>query len=77
MKELVRYLTQQLVKHVDSVQIGESRDEEDRLVITVKVAPEDMGRIIGKNGKTAKAIRQLVAAKAAHENCRATVEILE
>ncbi|HPO08324.1 MAG TPA: KH domain-containing protein [bacterium] len=36
-----------------------------------------MGRIIGKNGKTAKAIRQLVAAKAFQENIRATVEILE
>ncbi len=77
MKELVRYLTYQLVKNVDSVQITESRDVEDRLVITVKVAPEDMGRIIGKSGKTAQAIRQLVAAKAAHENRRAIVEITE
>jgi predicted RNA-binding protein YlqC (UPF0109 family) len=77
MKELVRYLAHQLVKDVDRVEIGETRDEEDRVVITVKVAPEDMGRIIGKNGKTAKAIRQLVTAKAAHENCRATVEIVD
>ncbi len=77
MKELVRYLTQQLVTKVDDIEIDETRDEEDRVVITVKVAPEDMGRIIGKNGKTAKAIRQLVSAKAQAENQRATVEILE
>ena len=77
MKELVRYLTEQLVNNVDGIKIDENRDEEDRLVVQVKVAQEDMGRIIGKNGKTAKAIRQLVAAKAARDNCRATVEILE
>ncbi|HPA44409.1 MAG TPA: KH domain-containing protein [bacterium] len=77
MKDLVRYLTEQLVTKLDEVEITETHDEEDRLVIRVKVAQEDMGRIIGKNGKTAKAIRQLVAAKAFQENIRATVEILE
>jgi hypothetical protein len=77
MKDLVRYLTEQLVTKLDEVEITETRDEQGCLVIRIKVAQEDMGRIIGKNGKTAKAIRQLVAAKASQENIRATVEILE
>ncbi len=76
MKNLVLYLTQQLVNDIDNVEVVEHRDD-DRVVITVKVASDDMGRIIGKNGKTAKAIRQLVAVKAARENCRATVEIVD
>jgi predicted RNA-binding protein YlqC (UPF0109 family) len=76
MKELVRYLAETLVSHPDAVEIIES-ESDGASVIELKVAKEDLGRIIGKQGRTAKSIRTLLNAAASRENRRVTLEIVE
>lgn len=77
MKDLLIYLTKSLVKFPDDVLVMEKELEDGSLELSLKVNPEDMGRIIGRNGKTARAIRQLVSAKGALVNKRTQVEIKE
>ena len=76
MKELVRYLAKSLVSNPDAVEIKES-ESDGASVIEIKVAKEDLGRIIGKQGRTAKAIRILVNAAASRDNRRVALEIVE
>ncbi|EGK13458.1 KH domain protein [Desmospora sp. 8437] len=75
MKELVEVIARALVDHPDAVRVRETEDE-DRLVLQLSVAPEDMGKVIGKQGRIAKAIRTVVGAAAVREQKRVTVEIL-
>ena len=76
MKELVEVLAQALVDQPESVQVTR-RDEEDAVFIELRVAPEDMGKVIGKQGRIAKAIRTVVKAAAAREeNKKVIVDIL-
>ncbi|MFD1394682.1 KH domain-containing protein [Kroppenstedtia eburnea] len=75
MKELVEVIARALVDHPDAVRVRETEDE-DRLVLQISVAPEDMGKVIGKQGRIAKAIRTVVGAAAVREQKRVTVEIL-
>ncbi len=63
MKELVEYLAKALVENPDQVVVTQ-REEEDTIVIELRVAPEDMGKVIGKQGRIAKSIRALVKAAA-------------
>ena len=73
MEELVSYIVESLTGNSDfSVSIS----EEDRL-ITITLSPDDIGRVIGRGGKTAKAIRLIVKAAAAKRNKRYDVEIRE
>ena len=76
MKELVRYLAKSLVSNPDAVEIKES-ESDGASVIEIKVAKEDLGRIIGKQGRTAKAIRILLNAAASRDNRRVVLEIVE
>lgn len=76
MKELVRYLAESLVSHPDAIEIKESEND-GATVIELKVAKEDLGRIIGKQGRTAKSIRTLLNAAASRDNRRITLEIVE
>lgn len=76
MKELARYLAESLVTQPDAVEIKESEND-GASVIELKVAREDLGRIIGKQGRTAKSIRTLLNAAASRENRRVTLEIVE
>ena len=76
MKELVRYLAKSLVSNPDAVEIKET-DNDGGSVIELKVAKEDLGRIIGKQGRTAKSIRTLVNAAASRNNRRVVLEIVE
>ena len=76
MKELVRYLAKSLVSNPDAVEIKET-DNEGGSVIELKVAKEDLGRIIGKQGRTAKSIRTLLNAAASRDNRRIVLEIVE
>lgn len=76
MKELVQYLARSLVSNPDAVKINESENN-GIAVIELKVAKEDLGRIIGKQGRTAKSIRTLLNAVAARDNRRVNLEILE
>ncbi len=76
MKDLLQYLAKSLVSRPDSVEIKETTND-DTSVFEVKVAKEDLGRIIGKQGRTAKSIRTLLNAAAAVGNRKVVLEIVE
>ena len=75
--ELLAYLTRSLVAHPDEVVIL-TEEEGDSTVLKVQVNPQDLGRLIGRGGKTAKALRELVGkAAACHKEGKVQVVILE
>ena len=75
MKELVEIIARALVENPSAVQVAE-REEEGEIKIDLRVAQEDMGRVIGKQGRIAKAIRTVVKAAAVRKNImRITVDI--
>lgn len=74
MKELVRMIAQSLVANPEEVVVTETETEEGTTVI-LQVAPDDMGKVIGKKGRTAKAIRTVVNAAASKEDKHVMVEI--
>jgi len=74
--ELVAFIARSLVDNPDQVEVREVTGEQTA-VLELKVAPEDLGKIIGKQGKTAKAIRTILSASAAKMRRRAVLEILE
>ena len=76
MKDFIELISKKLVEHPDDVQVRQI-DREDEQVYELRVNPEDMGRVIGKNGSVAKAVRTLIAAAAAKQQVRATLEIVE
>ena len=76
MKELVEIIAKSLVVYPDQVVVTESEDENGTL-IELRVAPEDMGKVIGKQGRIAKALRTVVKAAATMNNKRVTVDILQ
>ena len=76
LKELVSYIAKSLVDNPDKVEVIEVAGEQTS-VLELKVAQEDLGKIIGKQGKTAKAIRIILSAAAAKIRKRAVLEILE
>ncbi len=76
MKELVEVLAKHLVNHPDQVQVKETMGD-TASVIELRVAVEDLGRIIGKQGRTAKSIRTLVNAAASRINRKVVLEIIE
>lgn len=75
MSELVRYIAQNLVDQPDQVTV-QSREEDDSLTYELRVAQEDLGKVIGKQGRTAKAIRAVMAASQTDDH-RARLEIVE
>jgi uncharacterized protein len=76
MKELVQYLARALVNNPDAVEVKET-EQEAASVLELKVAKEDLGRIIGKQGRTAKSIRTLLNAAASRTNRKIVLEIVE
>lgn len=72
MTELVEFLVKELVVNKESVHVTLDGD-----VINISVSKDDMGKVIGKQGRIAKAIRTIVKAASAKENKKYTVEILE
>lgn len=76
MKELVEYLAQHLVNHPDAVEVKETQGE-TASVVELRVAKEDLGRIIGKQGRTAKSIRTILNAAASRTNRKVVLEIIE
>ncbi len=75
MKALVETIAKALVKNPDAVEVTEARTEWEATV-SLKVAPEDMGKVIGKQGRIAKAIRTMVKASSARDDRRINVEIM-
>jgi uncharacterized protein len=76
MKELVQYLAKCLVNNPDAVEVKETEGE-TASVLELRVAKEDLGRIIGKQGRTAKSIRTILNAAASRTNRRVVLEIVE
>ncbi len=76
MKELVRYIAQALVDSPDAVVVSEVEGEQTS-VIELRVAKEDLGKIIGKHGRTAQSIRTILSAASAKHKKRAVLEIVE
>ena len=74
MKELVEVIAKALVDNPDEVVVTESEND-DELVIELKVAPSDMGKVIGKQGRIAKAIRSVVKAASSRLEKKGMVEI--
>ena len=76
MKELIKYISQALVDSPDKVEVTEIVGEQTS-VIELRVAKEDLGKVIGKQGRTAKAIRTILSAASAKLNKRSVLEIIE
>jgi uncharacterized protein len=74
--QLVEYLARKLVEKPDDVRVDEVEEDGD-LVIRLHVAPEDLGRVIGRGGRIARALRTLVRASGAHGDRRVLLEIVE
>ncbi|MBW1679300.1 MAG: KH domain-containing protein [Deltaproteobacteria bacterium] len=76
MKELIKYIAQALVDNPDEVEVTEIEGERTS-VLELKVAKEDLGKVIGKQGRTARAVRTILSAASAKINKRAVLEIIE
>lgn len=77
MKELIEFIAKSLVEHPDAVSVTEEHSDDGSIVVKLAASQDDMGRIIGKQGRTAKAMRTLLNAKATRENMRAGLQIVE
>ncbi len=76
MKELVQLLARSLVSYPDAVEVKETQGDTTS-ILELKVAREDLGRIIGKQGRTAKSIRTILNAAASRTNRKVVLEIVE
>ncbi|MBA2576567.1 MAG: KH domain-containing protein [Euzebyaceae bacterium] len=75
--DVLTYLAKSLVDHPDDVEVTAVTEDDGEIVLELRVNPEDMGKVIGKRGRTAKAIRTMVKAAATREGSSASVEIVE
>ncbi len=76
MKELIKYIAQALVDNPDVVEVSEVIGEQTS-VIELRVAKEDLGKVIGKQGRTAKAMRTILSAASTKQHKRTVLEIIE
>lgn len=76
MQELVTHIARSLVDNPDAVNVTIS-EEDETVTIGLAVAKEDLGKVIGKQGRTARAMRSLLAVRAGKENKRSRLDILE
>lgn len=74
MKELVEVIASALVDNPEEIEVTETEDE-NQIVLSLKVAPDDMGKVIGKQGRIAKAIRTVVRAAGSKGNKKIMVDI--
>jgi predicted RNA-binding protein YlqC (UPF0109 family) len=76
MKDLIRHIAQALVDNPKQVTVTEVKGD-NTSVLELKVAKEDLGKVIGKHGRTAQAMRTILSAASAKERIRTILEILE
>ncbi len=76
MKELLEYMAKALVNEPDQVSV-EVVEGDKSMILQLRVGPDDVGRVIGKNGRTAQAMRTLIKAAAVREGLNAIVEIMD
>ncbi|MFA7288631.1 MAG: KH domain-containing protein [Melioribacteraceae bacterium] len=77
MKEFIEFIAKHLVDNPDSVSLEQSAPDEKTIELTLKVGADDVGKVIGKQGKTAQAMRTLLTAIAAKDGKRAILKILD
>ena len=75
MKELVEYIARSIASHPDEVKVTEE-DEDGRIVLKLEVAPDDKGKVIGRQGRVAQSMRVLLRVAAVKQDTRATLEIV-
>lgn len=75
MKEFIEFIVRHLVENPDKVQVTEESSEKG-IVLKLTVGENDLGRVVGKDGKTARSLRTLLTAIAARQGLRATLEII-
>ena len=75
LKELVEYIAKAITTNPDDVVVEQESDEEGRIVLTLKVHPDDKGRVIGKQGRIAQSMRSLLRVAAVKEGVHITVDI--
>ena len=75
MKELVEYIARSIASQPDEVRVSEEEDEDGRIILRLEVAPEDKGKMIGRQGRVAQAMRTLIRVAAVKRGTRATLEI--
>lgn len=76
MKPLIEYCARQLVDHPEGVHVDE-HESGDTTVLTLRVSPGDLGKVIGREGRTAQSLRTLLAASASAQGKHATLEIAD
>ena len=76
MKELLTYIARNLVDHPDAVEVTEHAGENET-VLELRVAPEDMGKVIGRQGRIAKEIRTLMRSVAQRQGTKVSVDIVD
>jgi predicted RNA-binding protein YlqC (UPF0109 family) len=77
MRELLEYLARQLVDSPDEVEVEEFEEDDGTLVLELAVAEDDYGKVIGRGGRTANALRLVVKAAAVKDNRRVLVDIVD
>ena len=77
MKEFIEFIAKHLVDTPDSVSVEEQENQEKIMELTLKVGSDDVGKVIGKKGKTAQAMRTLLTAIASKDGKRAILKILD
>ena len=77
MKELLEYLARQLVDEPDGVEVEQFDEDDGTVVLELAVAEDDYGKIIGKGGRTANALRTVVKAAAVKEGRRVLIDIVD
>lgn len=76
MKELLEFLARELVDEPDRVEVTEAEDDRG-LLLSLRVAPDDMGKVIGRGGRTARALRAVIRAAGTRAGVHAAVEIVD
>lgn len=76
MKEFVEFITRHLVDHPEVISL-EHEEQENKIIFKLRVAGQDVGKVIGRKGRTAQALRILLSAVAARQGKRAILEIIE
>ena len=76
MKALIEYIAKSLVEHPDQVEVNEIKNG-NRVRLELSVAKDDMGRVIGKNGRVANSIRALLRVAAERDGVQATLDVME
>jgi len=77
MKELLEYLARALVSDPEAVEVEEFEEDDGTVVLELSVADDDYGKVIGRGGRTAAALRTVVRAAAVKENRRVLVDIVD